>query len=138
MIARSLLALALLASTSISAAPAADAITGVWHGTSKCTAVRPACRDEIAVDHIAATAEADVVAMTMNKVVDGQEVPMGGTLPFHVDYSTRTLTYDLVARDGTHVLFQFTWKGEAMSGVVLELPSRKVIRNIELKKGDWR
>lgn len=134
MLARTLLALALLASTSAAPASPADAITGVWRGTSKCTGLRPACRDEVSVDHIAATDDADFVAMTMNKVVEGEEVPMAGTLRFHVDYATRTLTHELVGRDGTHVLIRFTWKGEGMSGVMLELPSRKVIRNIEMSR----
>src|SRR4051794_265483 len=83
---------------SASAAPAASTDTattanpifGTWRGTSICTPVRPACHDEIAVYHVSASSKPETVAMMMNKVVDGQEVEMGGTLEYHVDYAART------------------------------------------------
>jgi len=115
-------------------APGAEAITGTWRGTSICTPVRPACNDEIAVYHIAPTPDPHVVAMTMNKVVHGEEVEMGGVLSYAVDYSTHTLTHEIAARDGTRAVFDFTWSGNKMTGTLTQLPGREIIRNIELVK----
>lgn len=110
------------------------ALVGTWRGTSICTPIRPACRDEIAVYHIAASADPNMIAMTMNKVVNGEEVEMGGTLNYAIDYSARTLSHEILARDGTRALFGFTWSGTKMSGTLIQLPGREVVRNIQLEK----
>ncbi|HUR80074.1 MAG TPA: hypothetical protein VM733_04880 [Thermoanaerobaculia bacterium] len=108
---------------------------GTWRGTSICTAVRPACHDEIAVYHIAPSSKAGHVAMTMNKVVDGKEVEMGpGALEYAVDYKTRTLVHAIQARDGTRGEFRFTWMGNTMTGTLVDFPGERVIRNIKLEK----
>jgi len=116
------------------AADAANPLFGTWRGTSICTPVRPACHDEIAVDHIAPSSKPDMVSMTMNKVVDGKEAEMGGTLDYRVDYAKRTLTYDLLSRDGTRGVISFTWSGKKMTGTLIQLPGREVVRNITLEK----
>jgi hypothetical protein len=116
------------------AAAATNPLIGTWRGTSLCTPVRPACHDEIAVYHIAPSAKPDTIAMTMNKVVDGKEVEMGGTVEYHVDYPARTLFYDMAARDGTRGEFRFTWTGKKMTGTLIQLPGREVVRNIKLEK----
>lgn len=116
------------------AADAKKELIGTWRGTSLCTPVRPACHDEIAVYHVAPSAKADVVAMTMNKVIDGKEVEMGGTVEYHVDWATRTLAYEFTARDGSHGVFQFTWNGREMTGTLFDRETRAVIRNIKLKR----
>ena len=113
---------------------ASNPLFGTWRGKSLCTPVRPACHDEIAVYHIAPSRKTGKVAMTMNKVVDGQEVEMGGTLDYDVDYETRTLTYPMTARDGTRGEWRFTWSGKKMTGTLIQLPGREVIRNIALDK----
>jgi len=123
-----------LAIWALVAVPTADAIVGTWRGTSVCTAVRPACHDEIAVDHIARSTKPDTVLMTMNKVVDGKEVEMGGTVEFHVDYASRTLTWEMAARDGTRGEVRLTWSGNKMTGTMIQLPGREVVRNITLEK----
>jgi hypothetical protein len=112
----------------------ADPLFGTWRGTSVCTPVRPACHDEIAVYHIAATSKPRIVAVTMNKVVDGQEVEMGGTLDYSVDYATRTLTYEMAMRDATRGVWSFTWSGTRMVGTLIQLPGGEVVRNITLDK----
>lgn len=118
-----------------SVAPAAEnALFGTWRGTSVCTPVRPACRDEIAVDHIAPSSKPETVLMTMNKVVNGEEVEMGGTVEFHVDAAAHTLTWEMAARDGTRGEFRFTWSGNHMTGTLVQLPGGEVVRNITLDK----
>jgi hypothetical protein len=112
----------------------ANPLFGTWRGTSLCTPVRPACHDEIAVYHVAPSSKPDMVAMTMNKVVDGKEVEMTGTLDYHVDEPTRTLTYEMAMRDGTSGVFSFTWSGNTMTGTLIQLPGREVVRNITLEK----
>jgi hypothetical protein len=112
----------------------ANPLFGTWRGTSLCTPVRPACNNEIAVYHIAASPKSDTVAMTMNKVVDGKEVEMGGTLDYDVDYTTRTLTHAIESRDGTRGMFTFRWSGNNMTGTLIQLPGREVVRNIKLAK----
>jgi hypothetical protein len=115
-------------------AKAANPIFGTWRGTSICTPVRPACHDEIAVYHASASSKPETVAMMMNKVVDGQEVEMGGMLEYHVDYAARTLSCEIAARDGTRGVFSFTWSGKKMTGTLYQLPGREVVRNIALDK----
>lgn len=134
--------LAALAAIALAAGPATkgniDEIAGTWRGKSICTPVRPACHDEIAVYHIAPAQKPDTILFTMNKVVDGEEVPMGGTLEYHVDYATRTLTYDMTARDGTKGFWKFNWTGSDMTGQLVQLPGREVVRNITLHHSDSR
>jgi hypothetical protein len=72
--------------------------------------------------------------MTMNKVVDGAEVEMGGTVEYTVDYAAHTLTCPMSARDGTRGEFRFTWSGNTMTGTLVQLPGGEVVRNIALTK----
>ena len=111
-----------------------NAILGTWRGTSLCTPVRPGCHDEIAVYHLASSRTPDLIAMTMNKVVDGNEIEMGGTIDYHVDYGRQTLIYEMAARDGTKGVFRFTWSGNHMTGTLTQLPGGEVVRNIVLTK----
>jgi hypothetical protein len=122
------------AEVTVSDTKTANPLFGTWRGTSLCTPVRPACNNEIAVYHIAASPKSDTVAMTMNKVVDGKEVEMGGTLDYDVDTTTRTLTHEIESRDGTRGMFTFTWSGNNMTGTLIQLPGREVVRNIKLAK----
>jgi hypothetical protein len=121
-------------STSSAASPASNPILGTWRGTSICTPVRPACHDEIAVYHVAASMKPDTVEMTMNKVVDGVETEMGGTVEYQVDYASRTMTWGTEARDGSRLLFRFTWSGNDMTGTLTQHPNGEVVRNITLRK----
>jgi hypothetical protein len=130
------LAAAVIAASLLIACHSAPAtpLFGTWRGTSLCTPVRPACHDEISVAHIAPSAVPGHVAVTMNKVVDGQEVEMGGTVDFEVDYTAHTLVWQMTARDGTRGEVRFTWSGDKMTGTFVELPGNEVIRNITLEK----
>jgi hypothetical protein len=101
---------------------------GAWAGESICTNVRPACHDEHAVYHIAASEKPDKVAMTMNKVVDGKEEEMG-TLVYRVNPTATTLTSEYRG-----FVWTFTRSGTRMQGTAKQLPNGAVIRNIRLEK----
>jgi hypothetical protein len=109
-------------------------LAGTWRGTSLCTPLYPRCRDEIAVYHIAPSPNPGTVSMTMNKEVDGNEVDMGGTVQYRVDYTARTLTSQSATRDGTPLVLTLTWSGNKMTGTLIQLPGREVIRNITLER----
>ena len=74
----------------------------------------------------------DTVEITWNKVVDGEEVAMGGTVDFHLSGST--LTYDMAARDGSKAVVTLTRDGDHMAGTLKQVPAGEVIRNISVKK----
>jgi len=103
-------------------------LIGHWTGTSICTAVRPACHDEIASYRVKAGTKPDIVTIDAGKIVDGKEELMG-TLDFHVDFAARTLT-SIMANGGT---WHFSWTGTAMTGT-LKQPDGQVVRNIRLTK----
>jgi hypothetical protein len=98
-------------------------LLGKWEGTSTCTKVRAACRDEVVVSHVTPGPSADVVTVAMNKVVDGQELEMG-SLDFHVDFAKHTLEADFDNGSvASHWSFTFTdqeWRGTAtVEGAVI-------------------
>ena len=107
---------------------ARSVLYGAWAGESICTPVRPACHDEHAVYHIAASDKRDTIVMTMNKVVDGKEEVMG-TLEYHVDPTASTLTSEYRG-----VVWTFHRTGNRMRGTAKQLPNGEVIRNIRLAK----
>jgi hypothetical protein len=115
--------LALLAATD-----ARSVLYGAWEGQSICTNVLPACHDEHAVYHIAASEKPDTVVVKGNKVVDGKEEEMG-TFEFRVDPTATTLTCEY---RGT--LWTFTRSGTRMQGTAKHLTDGAVIRNIRLEK----
>jgi hypothetical protein len=112
----------------LEASDARSVLYGKWDGESICTNVRPACHDEHAVYHIASSDKPDVVAMTMNKVVDGKEETMG-TLEYHVDPAATTLTSEFRG-----FVWTFDRTGGRMQGTLKQLPNGEVIRNIRIEK----
>jgi hypothetical protein len=121
--------LALTALLFLAAADRRAPILGHWTGTSICTAVRPACHDEIASYYIKPGPKADVVTMVLDKVVDGKEEWMGRD-DFKVDFEKHTLSL-VMAQNGS--VWTFTWTGDTMTGTAKESDGR-VIRNIRLTK----
>ena len=109
------------------------ALVGTWDGKSLCTPVRPACHDEHAVYHVTIPDKPGVVTMQMNKVVDGKEVEMGGTTEYNVNADATSLVSEYTY-NGNHLRWNFTRKGNAMTGTLIELPSGAVIRNINVSK----
>ena len=115
----------------LAAAILAQTILGTWTGTSKCTNVRPACHDEVALYRIAPAAKSRV-NMSMAKIVDGKEVVMG-TLVYNVDSERQLLTSEFKSGD-MHFLWTFHWEGTHMTGTLQQLPKKQIIRNITLER----
>ncbi len=109
-----------------------NAIVGTWTGSSICTNVRPACHDEIALYRATPGDAANVVNMSMAKVVDGKEVVMGVS-PFRVDFDHRVMTWEF-ERNGLRGLWTLSWSGAQMAGTLKQLPGGEVIRNIRVTK----
>ena len=106
-------------------------LVGTWDGTSLCTPVRPACHDEHAVYHITIQDKPSTITMQMNKVVNGEEVEMGGA----VDYTVNADATSLVAEytfNGNQLRWSFTRKGNEMTGTLVS--GKDVIRNIRVTK----
>ena len=108
-------------------------LVGTWKGESICTSVRPACRNEIAVYHISIPDKPGVVNLLANKVVDGREVEMGGTMEYAVNADATKLSASLDV-NGNHIRFSFTRTGDKMVGTLIDIPTGVVIRNIRLQK----
>lgn len=110
------LLLAILApAAALSAQSAADPLEGTWRGPSQCQYRPSACNDEIAVYHIARTAQAHKYRMVMNKVVSGEEQTMG-ELVGTFDDASHTLSatsYDSRKRPAT---WTFVLNGGRLSG----------------------
>ncbi len=123
--------LALTALLFLAAADARQPLLGHWTGTSICTAVRPACHDEIASYWIKPGPSKDVVAIDAGKIVDGKDVLMG-TTDFHVDFATHVLT-GFVEMNKQRYPLTFTWSGDTITGTYKQ-PDGQVVRNIRLKK----
>jgi hypothetical protein len=123
--------LALTALLFLAAADRRAPILGHWTGTSLCTAVRPACHDEIASYYINPGPSADVVTVDGGKIVDGKDVSMG-MIDFHVDFAMHVLT-GFVGTNGQRSVLSFTWSGDTMTGT-LKQPDGQIVRNIRLTK----
>lgn len=121
----------LLAVASCAMGAEATAPTGRWRGTSTCTdrVAAPACKDEIVVYEFR-TVNAGTVQWQADKVVGGQQLPMG-ELALHFDSaascwkaqfdSPRAQVVWCLSVDGTH-----------MTGTATLLPGKQIVRRIDL------
>ena len=122
----------MLVAVPLFAADPREAVIGRWHGTSICTPLLPACHDEVVVYHIAPAKKADVVTVTAYKVVNGEQLEMGD-IDFTVDAAKREMVGEF-RNSRTATRWIFTWNGPKMTGQALELPSKKVARNVSLSR----
>ena len=122
---------ALTALLFLAAADPRQPLLGHWTGTSICTAVRPACHDEIASYWIKHGPANDVVTIDAGKIVDGKDVLMG-TTDFHVDFATHVLT-GFVEMNKQRYPITLAWSGDTITGTYKQ-PDGQVIRNIRLTK----
>lgn len=112
-----------------------DEIVGTWHGTSACVdrQAAPACTDEEVIYEIAASpGRPDAVTVTADKIVDGKRVPMG-SLDFSLEATSRSWTSELET-PRTHALWRLSVSGTTLSGTLTLLPSKAVVRRIDLRK----
>jgi hypothetical protein len=95
--------------------PAVDPLEGTWRGPSQCQYRPSACRDEIAVYHIARAAQPHKYHMVMNKVLGGEEQTMGDLVGTFDDasHTLSATSYDSQKRPGT---WTFVLNGDKLSG----------------------
>ncbi|MBZ5535740.1 MAG: hypothetical protein LAO31_07285 [Acidobacteriia bacterium] len=112
-----------------------DRIIGTWRGSSTCInrEVAPACKDEQVIYRIKGTAgKPDAVTVEADKIVDGKAVPMG-VLEFAYQSMDGSWTSEIeTAR--FHQLWRLVVRGATMTGTLSLLPSKTIVRKLELHK----
>jgi hypothetical protein len=126
----------LLAVSSTLEAQDAKAILGVWTGTSLCVnrEAAPACRDEEVILEFRETTPPAAGRLTLkaDKVVNGEVAPMG-ELDFAWDPKASAWACEIQTRN--HGLWTFPPpKGEDLSGTLVLLPDRTLVRKIAVKR----
>ena len=115
--------------------PPVDAIVGTWRGSSLCVdrQAAPACNDEQVVYEIGASpGKPNTVTVKADKVVDGKREFMGA-LDFSHEAKSGSWTSDF-ENPRVHALWRLTVTGETLKGTMVVLPSRAVVRRMDLKK----
>lgn len=114
---------------------AVEAIVGTWSGSSICVdrQAAPACNDEQVIYEIhASPGKPDTVTVKADKVVDGKRVSMGD-LEFTHDAKSGGWTSEFET-PRVHALWRLTVRGAMLTGTLTMLPSRAVVRKIDLRK----
>jgi hypothetical protein len=117
-----------------SAGPA-DEIVGTWRGTSACVdrEAAPSCTDEqVIYEIVARPGQPGSVTVNADKVVDGKRVPMG-PLDFNYEAESRSWTSELKTTR-TQALWRLSVSGTTISGTLTLLPSKAVVRRVDLRK----
>ena len=112
-----------------------DEIVGTWRGTSTCIdrQAAPACTDEeVIYEIVASPGQPDSVTVRAAKIVDGKRVPMG-SLDFTHDATSRSWTSELET-PRMHALWRLSVSGTTLSGTLTLLPSKAVVRRVDLQK----
>ncbi len=112
-----------------------DEIVGTWRGTSACVdrQAAPACTDEkVVYDIVATPGQPDAVKVTADKLADGKRVPMG-TLDFTYEAASRSWASEWET-PRTHALWRLSVSGTTISGTLTLLPSKAVVRKLDLQK----
>jgi hypothetical protein len=112
-----------------------DEIVGTWRGTSACVdrQAAPACSDEQVIYEIVANPrQPDVVTVRADRVVDGKRVSMG-VLDFTYEATSRSWTSEFDT-PRVHALWRLSVSGATLSGTMTLLPSKAVVRRVDLRK----
>ena len=108
---------------------------GTWRGTSTCVnrEAAPACNDEQVVYEIAAApGKENAVSVKADKIVEGKRVPMG-ELEFTRD-ATDGQWFTEFQSARVHARWMLSPHGNTMTGTMILLPAKVVVRKIELHK----
>ncbi len=112
-----------------------DEIVGTWSGSSVCVdrQAAPACNDEQVVYEInASPGNPNTVTAKADKIVDGKRVSMG-ILEFTHDAKSGSWTSEFDT-PRFHALCRLTVNGAMLTGTLTLLPSKAVVRKIDLRK----
>ena len=131
-----MLSLTLSISLLIAQGPSSNSLLGTWHGTSICMdkKVDTACKDEIVVydvDTVGVKAKGNVM-MHAYKIVNKEKDWMGDQELTH-DAKSDTWWGDYTGRRGA-IRWRFAVTGPEMNGTLVELPSMRMIRKVEVKR----
>lgn len=116
------------------AAPKAE-ILGFWKGTSTCVKVEAAafCRDEaVAYNFVDLVEQPTTVSLKAAKIVDNTVQPMY-SIYFNYRPDERRWISEFT-RGRTHGLWSYTIKGDELTGTLVLLPERTVVRNVTAKR----
>ena len=128
------LALLIPAGAALASAPV-DEILGTWNGTSTCVKSPefPSCHDEVVVyEFRRAAAGSDAVTLAAYKIVDGEKQLMG-EMDFAHDAKQAAWTSEFRS-PRYHGLWTFFVKGDSLTGTLVDLPSRHVVRNVAVRR----
>lgn len=117
------------------AGAAVGEIVGTWSGSSVCVdrQAAPACNDEQVVYEInASPGKPNAVSVKADKVVDGKRVSMG-VLEFIRDDASGSWSSEFET-PRFHALWRLEVNGATVTGTLTLLPSKAVIRKIDLRK----
>jgi hypothetical protein len=123
-----------VAANAFAAAPRA-AILGTWKGTSTCVngTEFPSCHDEVVVYEFKESAKGgDAVTVDAFKIVGGEKQFMGD-LEFGWDAKQEAWVSELTT-PRVHALWTFFVHGDDLTGTLVDLPSKHLIRNVAVKK----
>lgn len=112
-----------------------DEIVGTWSGSSVCVdrQAAPACNDEQVVYEInASPGKPSTVTAKADKVVEGKRVSMG-ILEFTHDAKSGSWTSEFDT-PRFHALCRLTVNGAMLTGTLTLLPSKAVVRKIDLRR----
>lgn len=131
-----LLALALFAWAGVaSAAAPVEEILGEWRGTSTCVKSPefPSCHDEVVVyEFRRSSSGTEAVTLAAYKIVDGEKQLMG-EMDFTHDAKQSAWTSEFRS-PRYHGLWTFFVKGDSLTGTLVDLPSRHVVRNVAVRR----
>ena len=110
-------------------------IVGTWSGSSVCSdrQAAPSCNDERVIYEInASSGKPDTVLVKADKIVDGKRVSMGD-LEFTRDAKSGSWTSEFET-PRSHGLWRLTVNGATMTGTLTLLPSKAVVRKMDLRR----
>lgn len=106
---------------------------GIWRGESRCVVRPSACNDETALYRIAASAGAqDRLMVSAGKIVDGQEVSMGGS---ECSYTVKTHVIACSLPNGSSLHLEV--KGDTIEGTYT-LHDGRLWRDISLRRAEQK
>ena len=109
-------------------------LVGNWSGESVCVDKEkfPACHDERVIYRVAASSKADVLTVTMDKLVNDKPETMGA-LDFVYDAEKQTLSSEFT-RNNRHGIWEFIVKGDTIEGTLTTLPDKSLVRRVRVRK----
>ncbi len=111
-----------------------NSFIGTWHGSSICADPQKdrACKDEEVVYVVKEiNSVPDTVEMEAFKIINGKRVSMGLLRPGY-SRNSNLWRYELDTR--VHAEWSFQVNGSKLIGTLKELPSRRLIRNVNASR----